>query len=182
MIAANPLYELKFYGGLLEEEDNFVDGLGNEFEYDEFIGKWIKKRKEKRSQNPKVIARREKRDEKRIAKGRKPRFSRPAPVKTTKPVVKQIAPDLPPKKEPIVSEPQVKKALVDSPSKSQEPSTKPMEQTETTASETTTNLTTESTENQPQQASMLPFGMSKKTLVFVGVGVAALVVIGMIRK
>ena len=182
MIAANPLYELKFYGGLLEEEDNFVDGLGNEFEYDEFIGKWIKKRKEKRSQNPKVIARREKRDEKRIAKGRKPRFSRPAPVRTSKPVVKQIAPDLPPKKEPIVSEPQVKKALVDSPSKSQEPSTKPMEQTETTASETTTSLTTESTENQPQQASMLPFGMSKKTLIFVGVGVAALVVIGMIRK
>lgn len=182
MIAANPLYELKFYGGLLEEEDNFVDGLGNEFEYDEFIGKWIKKRKEKRSQNPKVIARREKRDEKRIAKGRKPRFSRPAPVRTSKPVVKQIAPDLPPKKEPIVSEPQVKKALVDSPSKSQEPSTKPMGQTETTASETTTSLTTESTENQPQQASMLPFGMSKKTLVFVGVGVAALVVIGMIRK
>ena len=182
MIAANPLYELKFYGGLLEEEDNFVDGFGNEFEYDEFIGKWIKKRKEKRSQNPKVIARREKRDEKRIAKGRKPRFSRPAPVRTSKPVVKQIAPDLPPKKEPIVSEPQVKKALVDSPSKSQEPSTKPMGQTETTASETTTSLTTESTENQPQQASMLPFGMSKKTMVFVGVGVAALVVIGMIRK
>lgn len=182
MIAANPLYELKFYGGLLEEEDNFVDGLGNEFEYDEFIGKWIKKRKEKRSQNPKVIARREKRDEKRIAKGRKPRFSRPAPVRTTKPVVKQIAPDLPPKKEPIVSEPQVKKALVESSSKSEEPSTKPMEQTETTASETNTNLTTESTENQPQKASMLPFGMSKKTLVFVGVGVAALVVIGMIRK
>lgn len=182
MIAANPLYELKFYGGLLEEEDNFVDGLGNEFEYDEFIGKWIKKRKEKRSQNPKVIARREKRDEKRIAKGRKPRFSRPAPVKTTKPVVKQIAPDLPPKKEPIISEPQVKKDLVDSSSKPEEPSTKPMEQTETTASETTPNLTTESTENQPQQASMLPFGMSKKTLVFVGVGVAALVVIGMIRK
>lgn len=182
MIAANPLYELKFYGGLLEEEDNFVDGLGNEFEYDEFIGKWIKKRKEKRSQNPKVIARREKKDEKRIAKGRKPRFSRPAPVRTTKPVVKQIAPDLPPKKEPIVSEPQVKKALVESSSKSEEPSTKPMEQTETTASETNTNLTTESTENQPQKASMLPFGMSKKTLVFVGVGVAALVVIGMIRK
>lgn len=182
MIAANPLYELKFYGGLLEEEDNFVDGLGNEFEYDEFIGKWIKKRKEKRSQNPKVIARREKRDEKRIAKGRKPRFSRPAPVRTSKPVVKQIAPDLPTKKEPIVSEPQVKKAMVDSSSKSEEPSTKPMEQTETTASETTTSLTTESTENQPQQASMLPFGMSKKTLVFVGVGVAALVVIGMIRK
>ena len=182
MIAANPLYELKFYGGLLEEEDNFVDGLGNEFEYDEFIGKWIKKRKEKRSQNPKVIARREKRDEKRIAKGRKPRFSRPAPVKTTKPVVRQIAPDLPPKKEPILSEPQVKKAMVDSSSIPEEPSTKPMEQTETTASETTTNLTTESTENQPQQASMLPFGMSKKTLVFVGVGVAALVVIGMIRK
>jgi len=182
MIAANPLYELKFYGGLLEEEDNFVDGLGNEFEYDEFIGKWIKKRKEKRSQNPKVIARREKRDEKRIAKGRKPRFSRPAPVKTTKPVVRQIAPDLPPKKEPILSEPQVKKAMVDSSSKPEEPSTKPMEQTETTASETTTSLTTESTENQPQQASMLPFGMSKKTLVFVGVGVAALVVIGMIRK
>lgn len=182
MIAANPLYELKFYGGLLEEEDNFVDGLGNEFEYDEFIGKWIKKRKEKRSQNPKVIARREKRDEKRIAKGRKPRFSRPAPVRATKPVVKQIAPDLPPKKEPIVSEPQVKKALVDSSSKPEEPSTKPMEQTETTASETTTSLTTESTEDQPQQASMLPFGMSKKTLVFVGVGVAALVVIGMIRK
>ena len=182
MIAANPLYELKFYGGLLEEEDNFVDGLGNEFEYDEFIGKWIKKRKEKRSQNPKVIARREKRDEKRIAKGRKPRFSRPAPVKTTKPVVRQIAPDLPPKKEPIISEPQVKKDLVDSSSKPEEPSTKPMEQTETTASETTTSLTTESTENQPQQASMLPFGMSKKTLVFVGVGVAALVVIGMIRK
>lgn len=182
MIAANPLYELKFYGGLLEEEDNFVDGLGNEFEYDEFIGKWIKKRKEKRSQNPKVIARREKRDEKRIAKGRKPRFSRPAPVKTTKPVVTQIAPDLPPKKEPIVSEPQVKKAMVESSSKPEEPSTKPMEQTETTASETTTNLTTESTENQIQQASMLPFGMSKKTLVFVGVGVAALVVIGMIRK
>ena len=182
MIAANPLYELKFYGGLLEEEDNFVDGLGNEFEYDEFIGKWIKKRKEKRSQNPKVIARREKRDEKRIAKGRKPRFSRPAPVKTTKPVVRQFAPDLPPKKEPIISEPQVKKALVDSSSKPEEPSTKPMEQTETTASESTTNLTTEKTENQPQQASMLPFGMSKKTLVFVGVGVAALVVIGMIRK
>ena len=182
MIAANPLYELKFYGGLLEEEDNFVDGLGNEFEYDEFIGKWIKKRKEKRSQNPKVIARREKRDEKRIAKGRKPRFSRPAPVKTTKPVVRQIAPDLPPKKEPIVSEPQVKKAMVESSSKSEEPSTKPMEQTETTASETTTSLTTESTENQPQQASMLPFGMSKKTSVFVGVGVAALVVSGMIRK
>lgn len=182
MIAANPLYELKFYGGLLEEEDNFVDGLGNEFEYDEFIGKWIKKRKEKRSQNPKVIARREKRDEKRIAKGRKPRFSRPAPVKTTKPVVKQIAPDLPPKKKPIVSKPQVKKSLVDSSSKSEEPSTKPMEQIETTASESTTSLTAESTENQPQQASMLPFGMSKKTLVFVGVGVAALVVIGMIRK
>ena len=182
MIAANPLYELKFYGGLLEEEDNFVDGLGNEFEYDEFIGKWIKKRKEKRSQNPKVIARREKRDEKRIAKGRKPRFSRPAPVRTSKPVVKQIAPDLPPKKEPIISEPQVKKALVDSSSKPEEPSTKPMEQTETIASETTTSLTTESTENQPQQASMLPFGMSKKTLVFVGVGVAALIVIGMIRK
>ena len=182
MIAANPLYELKFYGGLLEEEDNFVDGLGNEFEYDEFIGKWIKKRKEKRSQNPKVIARREKRDEKRIAKGRKPRFSRPAPVRTSKPVVKQIALDLPPKKEPIINEPQVKKAMVESSSKSEEPSTKPMEQTETTASETTTSLTTESTENQPQQASMLPFGMSKKTLVFVGVGVAALVVIGMIRK
>jgi len=182
MIAANPLYELKFYGGLLEEEDNFVDGLGNEFEYDEFIGKWIKKRKEKRSQNPKVIARREKRDEKRIAKGRKPRFSRPGPVKTTKPVVKQIAPDLPPKKEPIVSEPQVKKAMVDTSSKSEEPSTKPMEQTETTALENATSLSNENTENQPQQASMLPFGMSKKTLVFVGVGVAALVVIGMIRK
>lgn len=182
MIAANPIYELQFYGGLLEEEDNFVDGLGNEFEYDEFIGKWIKKRKEKRSQNPKVIARREKRDEKRIAKGRKPRFSRPAPVRTSKPVVKQIAPDLPPKKKPIVSEPQVKKVLVDTSSQSEEPSTKPMEQTEITASESATALTAENTESQPQQASMLPFGMSKKTLVFVGVGVAALVVIGIIRK
>jgi len=182
MIAANPLYELKFYGGLLEEEDNFIDGLGNEFEYDEFIGKWIKKRKEKRSENPKVIARREKRDEKRIAKGRKPRFSRPVPVKTTKPVVKQTAPDLPPKKEPIVSEPRVKKALVNTSSKQEDPSTKPMGITEPTATKITTDLTVENTDNQTQQASVLPFGMSKKTLVFVGVGVAALVVIGMIRK
>lgn len=55
--------------------------------------------------------------------------------------------------------------MVDTSSKSEELSTKPMEQTEITASETTTNLTVENTENQPQQASMLPFGMSKKTLV-----------------
>ncbi|MDH5771249.1 MAG: hypothetical protein OEZ25_08185, partial [Candidatus Bathyarchaeota archaeon] len=95
---------------------------------------------------------------------------------------KQVAPDLPPKKKPSISESQVKKALVDTSSKSEEPSTKPMEITVPTGTETTTNLTVENTENQPQQASMLPFGMSKKTLVFVGVGVAALVVIGMIRK
>jgi len=103
-------------------------------------------------------------------------------VRTSKPVVKQVAPDLPPKKEPIVSEPQVKKTMVDTSSKSEEPSTKPMEITEPTGTETTTNLTVENTDNQPQQASMLPFGMSKKTLVFVGVGMAALLVIGIIRK
>lgn len=51
----------------------YIDAAGNEFLYDDFAGKWLKKQKEKRDANPKVIARRQKRDEKRIAKGKPPR-------------------------------------------------------------------------------------------------------------
>ena len=51
----------------------YIDAAGNEFLYDDFAGKWLKKQKEKRDANPKVIARRQKRDENRIAKGKPPR-------------------------------------------------------------------------------------------------------------
>ena len=67
-----------------QDYNSYVDEYGNEYQYDEFIGKWLKKRKERRASKPKVIARRQKRDEKRIEKGKDPKFpelSRPAPPK-----------------------------------------------------------------------------------------------------
>lgn len=56
------------------EYDSYVDSQGNEYLYDEFLGKWIQKIKDKRASNPKVIARRQKRDERRIEKGKDPKF------------------------------------------------------------------------------------------------------------
>ena len=67
-----------------QDYNSYVDEYGNEYQYDEFIGKWLKKRKERRASKPKVIARRQKRDERRIEKGKDPKFpelSRPAPPK-----------------------------------------------------------------------------------------------------
>ena len=83
MFLGNPELELRLYGE--EYQDSYsYDEDGNEYEYDEFIGKWIRKRKEKRSKNPKVIARRKKRDERRIEKGKDPRYTvrkKPIPPK-----------------------------------------------------------------------------------------------------
>ncbi len=64
------------------DDSYYVDAGGNEYQYDDFIGKWLKKQKEKRDSNPKVIARREKKDEKRIANGKEPKFGT---IKTTAP-------------------------------------------------------------------------------------------------
>lgn len=93
MFLGNPDLELRIYGEEYQEDYNYIDEEGNEYEYDEFIGKWIKKRKERRSQKPKVIARRKKRDERRIRKGKEPKYTvKTAPpkeeVKKEAPVVK----------------------------------------------------------------------------------------------
>lgn len=84
MFLGDPNLELRLYGTDYQDSYNYIDENGNEYEYDEFIGKWLKKRKERRASKPKVIARRKKRDEKRIAKGKEPKFPeliRPAPPK-----------------------------------------------------------------------------------------------------
>lgn len=84
MFLGDPNLELRLYGTDYQDSSNYIDESGNEYEYDEFIGKWLKKRKEKRASNPKVIDRRKRRDEKRISKGKDPRYpelSRPAPPK-----------------------------------------------------------------------------------------------------
>jgi len=77
-------------GNQFQDEYNYVDSFGDEYEYDAFVGKWIKKRKEKRSQNPKVIARRIKQDEKRTSKGLKPRYPELQKMKSDKAVAKEL--------------------------------------------------------------------------------------------
>lgn len=96
MFLGDPNSDLKLYGKRPHENYNsFVDEYGNEYEYDEFVGKWLKKRKERRASKPKVIARRQKRDEKRISKGKDPKYpelSRPAPPKVEVVKEKEEAP------------------------------------------------------------------------------------------
>ncbi|MDA9563478.1 hypothetical protein N9R81_02250 [Flavobacteriales bacterium] len=49
-LMGDPDIQMKIYGSNFEQgESNFVDGDNNEYEYDEFIGKWMKKRKERRA-------------------------------------------------------------------------------------------------------------------------------------
>ena len=94
MFLGNPELELRLYGEQYQTGYNHYDKNGNEYEYDEFIGKWIKKRKERRATKPKVIARRQKRDEKRIQKGKEPRYAapiQPAPPKEEAIKVKTVA-------------------------------------------------------------------------------------------
>ncbi|MCB9448687.1 MAG: hypothetical protein H6585_10120 [Flavobacteriales bacterium] len=97
MFLGDPYLQLRLYGetydNLFDSEDEdgsyTYDEEGNLYVYDSFIGKWLKKRKEKRSQKPKVIARRERKDERRISKGKAPKWSVP------KPVVKEETPKKP---------------------------------------------------------------------------------------
>jgi ubiquitin len=71
MFLGNPELEMRIYGE--DYQDNFMKE-DEEYEYDEFLGAWIRKLREKRSHNPKVIARRIKRDKIRISKGLAPKY------------------------------------------------------------------------------------------------------------
>ena len=56
----------------MDNDYTYIDEYGDEYEYDEFIGKMVRKFKAKRAANPKVIARKQKRAAKRVAKGKSP--------------------------------------------------------------------------------------------------------------
>lgn len=94
MFLGNPELELRIYGEEYQDDYNYIDEYGDEYEYDEFIGKWIRKRKERRASKPKVIARRKKRDEKRVLKGKEAKYPH------------LVSP--PPPREEVVKEPEVK--------------------------------------------------------------------------
>lgn len=92
MFLGDPNLELRLYGTDYQDSYNHTDENGNEYEYDEFIGKWMKKRKERRATKPKVIARRKKRDERRITKGKEPKYPELIrPVPREKKVVQKTA-------------------------------------------------------------------------------------------
>ena len=106
MFLGNPELELRLYGEDYQD-DNYIDEY-DDYEYDALFKKWRKRRSARRAKNPKVIARRKRRDLKRIAKGKTARHpgllkakqaKKEPPVKTlakkrlsisqpTKPVVK----------------------------------------------------------------------------------------------
>lgn len=61
MLMGDPDIQMRIYGMDFEQDEaNFVDDYGDEYEYDEFLGKWRKKRKARRA-------------EKRAKKGKSPR-------------------------------------------------------------------------------------------------------------
>ncbi len=91
MIYADPNNQLGLNAMYMTEEDTFVSEHGDEYEYDEFIGKWIRKRREKRASNPKVIERRRKRDQKRVSQGKEAKYPELIRVRKV-----QKKPDLPP--------------------------------------------------------------------------------------
>lgn len=74
MILTDPNNQLGMNPLFMDDSDNFVDDYGNEYEYDEFIGKWLKKRKERRANDPRIIAKRRESDKKRMAQGKPPRY------------------------------------------------------------------------------------------------------------
>lgn len=84
MIYADPNNQLGLSNMVMTDEDTFVDEHGSEYEYDEFIGKWIKRRRARRAKNPKVIARRRKHNQKRIAQGKPPKYPELLQVKKVK--------------------------------------------------------------------------------------------------
>lgn len=83
MIYGDPNNQLGLNPMFMNESDNFIDKHGNEYEYDEFIGKWLKKRKERRAKDPRIIAKRREADQKRISQGKSPRY--PELIRTKKP-------------------------------------------------------------------------------------------------
>lgn len=95
-LMGDPDIQMRIYGSNFEQgESNFVDGDNNEYEYDEFIGKWMKKRKERRAT-------------KRAEKGKSPR--RPLiRVKKRTPVEAPVKP--PVKKDPTATKGSVKNPI-----------------------------------------------------------------------
>ena len=82
-LMGDPDIQMRIYGMDFEQDEaNFVDDYGDEYEYDEFFGKWRKKRKARRA-------------EKRAKKGKSPRrplirFKKKQPAETpVKTVVKK---------------------------------------------------------------------------------------------
>jgi hypothetical protein len=85
MIYQDPNNLLGLHALSMSDDDRYYDQYGNEYEYDEFIGKWLRKRKARRAKDPKIIARRIKADEKRLAKGKNARY--PELLETRKPAL-----------------------------------------------------------------------------------------------
>ena len=54
MLMGDPDLQMRIYGMDFEQDEaNFVNDYGDEYEYDEFIGKWLKKRKKRRAEKGK---------------------------------------------------------------------------------------------------------------------------------
>ncbi len=89
LFLGNPEMEMRIYGEQFQDVYNYMNDDEDEgYEYDEFIGAWLRKLKAKREQNPNVIARRIKRDKERISKGLAPKYPeliRSAPIKKVQP-------------------------------------------------------------------------------------------------
>lgn len=102
-LMGDPDTQVRIYGMDFEQDEaNFVDDFGDEYEYDEFIGKWMKKRKEKRAI-------------KRAEKGRPPR--RPLiRIKKRQPVVTPVrTPAKTPVKTVVKKDPTATKGSVKNP-------------------------------------------------------------------
>jgi len=55
MLMGDPDIQMRIYGMDFEQDEaNFVDDYGDEYEYDEFFGKWRKKRKARRAKKGKT--------------------------------------------------------------------------------------------------------------------------------
>jgi len=223
MITADPFLNPISYQGLYTEEDTYFTDL--DVDYDPFLGKWKKKRQAKRSQKPRVIARRAKREErkssdtrrvfkrpirqivfpKRAAKRAEKREAKKAPVRTPKKTAPRI-PESSPKRLPVTISSVLPKSTRTAPVRQRVTSSRatpkktvsPLPRTiaNTTAvsplpsSVTSTGLVrpllenptvTENKESQTPQ-SATHFGLSKKALVIIGIGVATIVVIGIIKR
>ena len=94
LLMGDPNMQMRIYGVDFNQDSyDFVAPYEEDNPYDDFIGKLIRKRRTRRSRKPRVITRRKKRDEKRIIRGKRPRFPELIRVKPTGTLIRKATKD-----------------------------------------------------------------------------------------